>query len=81
VPKENPTTKEIPNLYKRQAIHLLLYGFISGVQWTMPSLTKKEAAEMFLKRFTIAKDDISIEDIITTYNRIHKDAINAEREK
>lgn len=81
VPKTNPVLNEISNLYKRNTFHILLYGFISGVQWSLPSLTKKEAAEMFLKRFSIAEGTLDTQTILTTYDRIHLDVIDAEREK
>lgn len=77
MPKDNPITREIPNLYKKQALHLVIYGFMTGVQWSLPSLTKKEAAEMFLKRFKY--EDLNVSDIITSYDRTHKEALNAEK--
>jgi hypothetical protein len=80
VPKSNPATSEIPNLYKRQAVHLLLYGFMTGVQWSVPSITKRESAQAFLKRYDL-EEQYSIDDLLNTYNRIHKDFIDAQKTK
>lgn len=71
---------EIDKFYKRNTFHQLLHGFITGVQTTAPSITKKEAATMFLIRYKLF-DDYSVEYAILTYDRINKDLIDAERSK
>lgn len=80
MPKGNAVTKDIENLYKRQTIHLLLYGFMTGVQWALPNTNRKEAAQAFLHKYNLM-DNYSVEDILTTYHRINTDLINASKEK
>ncbi len=75
--KGNDITNEIEKLYRRQAFHLLLYGFVQGVQWSTPSITRSEAIHAFLKRFKIFK--YSQADATTTYVRIDKDMREAEK--
>lgn len=72
---------EIPALFKRNTFHLLLYGFITGVQHSLPSVTKEEAAQMFLKRFKITPDAYDTQTIVTTYNRINKEIIEVEKKE
>lgn len=75
--KDNPALNEIPNLYKKQALHLIIYGFITGVQTALPSITRKEAAEMYLKRFRIKElDSRHVERI---HERLNADALDLER--
>ena len=75
--KDNGVTNEIEKIYKRQAFHLLLYGFVQGVQWSTPSITRTEAITAFFKRFKIF--NYSINDALVTYNRVNADIIEAEK--
>lgn len=76
--KENPALKEIPNIYKNQALHLLIYAFITGVQHALPSITKKEAACMFLKRFDV-DPNYDVKSIVTAFDRTRQDAMDNEK--
>ena len=75
MPKENPLTTEIHSLYKRQAVHTLIYGFIQGVQWSLPSVSKKEAAEAFIKRFA-GHTDYDAKQVILIYDEVNRDILN-----
>lgn len=71
---------EIDKFYKRNTFHHILYGFINGIQSAIPSITRKESAEMFKVRFKLYKD-CSVEHLLVTYERINKDLIDAEKQK
>jgi hypothetical protein len=75
--KGNEITNEIERIYRRQAFHLLLYGFVQGVQWSTPSVTRGEAIQAFLKRFKIF--NYSQSDAMTTYSRVDEDMRHAEK--
>lgn len=81
MPKTSPALTEIGKLYQRSFLNALMYGFISGVQWSLPSVQKKEAAEMFLKRFKIAKHVMSVDVVLATYDKMHKEVLDEERQQ
>jgi hypothetical protein len=65
----------------RSTLDMLLYGFIDGAKRMQPSITLKEAAHAFTIRYNIDDNLYSVEDIVTTYHRINKDYLNAQRRK
>lgn len=76
MPKEHPAITDIETIYKRQTIHLLIYGFIQGVQWAQPSISKREAATAFIKRFADHVAGIEEKEIMNTYDLINRDILN-----
>ncbi len=78
MPAPNKAESEIPKLYRRSAFHLMFYGFVNGVIWTTPSISKVEAINAFIKRFKLT-DEYSPIDLNSTYSRIEDDFNNAQK--
>ena len=80
MPSPNKIEAEIPKLYRRSAFNLMFYGFVNGVMWTTPSISKTEAINAFVKRFRMT-DDYSPIDLSSTYARIEKDFHDSQKTK
>ena len=80
MPAPNKIEKEIPKLYRRSAFQLLFYGFVNGVIWSTPSISKAEAINAFIKRFKITEEYLP-EDLHSTYYRIEKDFNDSQKTK
>ena len=80
MPAPNKPEKEIPMLYRRNTFHLLFYGFVNGVIWTTPSISKAEAINAFIKRFNLT-DDYAPNELNSTYTRIEKDFNDSQKTK
>lgn len=78
--KPNPLTTEVPKLYQRGAVHLLIYGFMNGVQWAQPGISKKEAAEAFIKRFAPVLDNYGPNEVTAIYDQLNQELRDHERE-
>lgn len=76
----NKIDSEIPMIYRRSAFHLLFFGFVNGVIWTTPSISKSEAINAFIKRFKLT-DEYLPEELQSTYSRIEKDFMNSQKTK
>ncbi len=72
MPKPNKIECEIERLYRRSAFHHMFFGFVNGVIWTTPSISRLEAINAFIKRFNLT-DEYSPEDLNSTYVRIEAD--------
>lgn len=71
--KEKPFENKILAFYKKNAIDLVMFGYVTGCQDTLPSLKTNRCVERFLKKFDLNEDDYSIESALRTYTRILKD--------
>jgi len=80
MPSPNKAETEISMLYRRNTFHLLFYGFVSGVIWTTPSISRAEAINAFIKRFNLT-DDYTPNDLNSTYTRVEKDFQDAQKTK
>ncbi len=80
MPSANKVETEIPKLYRRSAFNLLFYGFVNGVLWTTPSISRAEAINAFIKRFKIT-DEYSPSDLNSTFSRIESDFNDAQKTK
>lgn len=80
MPAPNKIESEIPKLYRRSTFHLLFYGFVNGVIWSTPSISRAEAINAFIKRFKIG-DDYLHEDLQSTYCRIEADFNESQKKK
>lgn len=80
MPKELPYLEEfIPHLYKRKTIDIMVFVFIDTYQFVHPSVTIKDAALAFLKRYKISEDLFCLKSITQSYERTKKDYYDAER--
>jgi len=78
MPSPNKIEREIPMLYRRNTFHLLFYGFVNGVIWTTPSISKAEAINAFVKRFKLDGEYLH-DDLHSTYYRIEKDFKDSQK--
>ena len=78
MPSPNKIEQEIPKFYRRSAFHMLFYGFVNGVIWTTPSISRAEAIKAFIKRFKLS-DSYLQEDLQTTYCRMEKDFNDSQK--
>lgn len=76
MPKEHPAISDIQAIYKRQTIHNLIYGFIQGVQWAQPSVSKREAATAFIKRFADHVPGLEEKEIMNVYDNVIRELFN-----
>lgn len=82
MPKQQPYLENfVPHLYQRQQLDVMIFAFIDAYKFAFPSITTKEAAQAFLKRYKIAEDLYYWRDIVTTYHRTLKDFTDAERQR
>lgn len=70
--KEKPLHASIPNIYKRCAEDLLMYGYVAGMQRALPSVSLKKCIEMYMKDFNLEEDDYPQESARRTFSRIRK---------
>lgn len=75
--KEKPFENKIPAFYKKNAVDLMMFGFVRGVKHTLPSMDRDSATnrcvESFLKEFGLTEDDYPIESAMRTHTRITED--------
>jgi hypothetical protein len=60
----------VPKLYKRNALDLMMFGFIEGVKTAMPTLTIQQCIILFNKKINTPNEDYSIEVDRNKYNRM-----------
>ena len=74
--KESKLEGTIPKLYKRNALHLLLYGYVTGVRSTLHTIDIPMAISMFIEDFNIDPEDINEESAKVIYGRMRKEFLN-----
>jgi hypothetical protein len=63
----------MPKLYKRQALDLMMFGFVNGMQSALPSMSLKNCLVYFQKRHNLSEDDYNLDSARITYYRMQKD--------
>lgn len=66
-------------MYRREALHLMIYTFIDAYKYIHPSVTIQEAASAFTKRYKISEDEYSVNTVVAIHGRVQQDLIDAER--
>ena len=79
MPKETNIESSIPTLYKRNALSLLMFGFVNGVRATLHTITIKEAVYMFMEAYGLNHDDYNSDSALVIYNRMQKDLVNVKK--
>ena len=64
---------DVPSLYRKQALDLIMYGFVHGIQTAMPSVSVKEAIMIFADKNNLDEDDFSWESEQTAFYRMRPD--------
>lgn len=63
----------IPKLYKRQSLDLLMFGFVMGMQTALPSLSLRDCIVMFKKCHNLSEDDLPYSGARVSYYRMLKE--------
>lgn len=71
--KETPIEQTIPRLYKRNALYLLMFGYIRGCRDTLHTMTIEHAIRAFMSDMELEEDDFNFESAKCTYFRMCKD--------
>lgn len=71
----------IPNFYRREVMHIMIFTFIDTYKFLYPTVTIQEAADAFMKRFKVLDQQYSRETVVAIYGRVNQDLIDAERFK
>lgn len=79
MPKDIALVGVIPKLYKRNAISLLLFGYVKGVRATLHTMTIDKAIDMFIDDFGLTDKDVNRESLTTIFNRMQLDLKNLKR--
>ena len=74
--KQAQVLKPIPDLYKKSALSLLMFGFVVGAREAVPNLTVKAAIFMFMDRFELTHDDYNYQSALADFTRMQQSFIN-----
>lgn len=69
----------IPKLYRRQALDLMLFGFIEGMKAALPSLPTNKCLEMFQYKYGLSEDELPLMSAWQTYNRMTEEYADTQR--
>ena len=79
MPKPSEIEKQIPKLYRQNAINLSLFAYVRGVRAALHTVTVPQAILMFMDDYGIEPDELNTKSCLTTYNRMQKDLLNLKR--
>ncbi len=74
--KEKKVFFSVPQLYKRQCLDHLLYGYVHGIQRAMPSVTLEKCVIMFLEDNGIHEEDWPVFTAKQTVTRMRKEYLD-----
>ena len=75
MPKWNKLEKQIPNIYRRFGIDLMLYVYVQCMTKHLPGVPLKEAVEWFMKDYELEEDDFGEETARAKYHRLRKELL------
>jgi len=70
---------EIPNFYRREVMHVMIFTFVDTYKLLFPSVTIQEAAGAFMKRYKVDEELYSLDTVVNVYGRVNEDLRDAER--
>ena len=70
---------EIPKIYKRTSLNLLMYGFVCGVRDALPIVTVKDAVFMFMENFGLDYEDFNESSAAVIIDRMNKEIKDARK--
>lgn len=79
MPSLNEIQKQIPALYRQNALNLSLFAYIRGVRAALHTVTVVQAIDMFMNDYGLEEDDFNRKSALTTYNRMQKYLITLKR--
>jgi len=71
--------KGIIKIHKRRFEEAMFYGYIQGLLLNLPTISINKAVYNFMEKNKITDDDVNFNTLITTYHRIHKEMIEAQK--
>jgi hypothetical protein len=72
VSKEKPFENKIPAFYKKNAIDLILFGYVIGMRRGLPAVKISKSIELFLDDFGL-QEDYPMDSAIRTHTRVTED--------
>jgi hypothetical protein len=79
--KEKPFENKIQAFYKKNAIDLVMFGYVLGMRRGLPAVNINKSIELFLDEFGLSEDDYPLRSAIVTYERILKDYWTSKKSK
>lgn len=79
MPKTTQLLSKVQKLYRRQAIDLLLLGYVQGCTDTVETFTEKMAIGLFRKRLGITEDEYTTDTMLTTLQRMRKEYMDINK--
>lgn len=76
MPKLNEIEKQIPELYRANALSLSLFAYVRGARSALHTITVSQAVDMFMAEYGLTDDTYNKESAVTTYNRMQNKFIN-----
>lgn len=76
MPKENKVESKIGAIYKKNALNLLLYGFVTGVRATLHTVTIEKAVGMFMEAYELSDEDFNCDSAVASFGKMQKEFIN-----
>lgn len=70
----------IPRFYRQNSIDLILFGWVKGMQTSLPAMETNKAIQLFLDHFKISEDDYCFESAHNSYYRALNLMFDMERE-
>ena len=71
----------IHRLYKRNALHHLLYGWVKGQQRALPSLSNEKSIDLFFDYFKIDEKEFTKINARTVISRMNEELIESEKNR
>lgn len=66
---------------RRDALDKTMFGFVTGLRWGLPNVSKEQAIGIFFKHYGFADSTSTpnIESEVTRYNRMMKEYLKEQR--
>lgn len=73
--------KGIEKFYRRSAFDLLMFGHISALVNSLPSISIEKAALNFMHFYNISEQEITLQGVLTSFYRMRKEYFESEKTK
>jgi hypothetical protein len=75
MPKDKGMYVNLPKLLKRQAIDLIMLGYVMGYRHvsSIPVLQIRKGIQLFMSDMNLSEDDYPLESAVVTYYRMLKE--------
>jgi hypothetical protein len=70
MPKPKGYVVNIPRLYKWQSLDMMIFGYVQGLLYAIPTLTVTKAIKIFLENFNLTEDTYSFDYAYAGYFRV-----------